>query len=202
MNTPASASKTYDIHFLLNDKRFFWNNPNRGVTIVDAGRESRLSWQEESGAGRALWTDIAGVTMMTGSDGKAEVNQCRIAFRDGCSLTVTDAGSAGTIEHERTPLYRDFVRALHARLAQAPAGTIAFKAGMTEGRYRGMQIVMVIAGLFFVGLPFVLLFIVRDWKVLFTLAAGAAFVWPFMKIMEKSKPRSYDPNYPPGELME
>jgi hypothetical protein len=202
MDAPAQASKTYDLHFLLNDKRWFWTNPNHGVTIVDAGRDSCLQWQEESGPGRALWTDIAAVTMITATDGKQEVNHCRIAFRDGCTLTVTDSGAAGTVDHDRTPVYRDFVRALHRRLAQAPAGTITFSAGMSQTRYRVMQVLMVIMALLFVALPLALVFIVRDWRVLFTLAAGAAFVWPFWKVMEKGQPRTYDPNNPPGELME
>jgi hypothetical protein len=65
-----------------------------------------------------------------------------------------------------------------------------------------MQAMMVVFVLFFVGTPFVLLFIVRDWRVLLTLAAGAVFVWPFYKVVEKNRPRSYDPKNPPGELME
>lgn len=200
--TPASASKSYDLHFLLNDKRFFWKNPNRGVAIVDAGRDSCLTWQAGGNAARRLWTDIAAVAMTTGTDGKAEVNQCRIAFRDGSALTLTDAGADGRVDHSRTGIYRDCMNALHRRLAQAPGGTIAFTAGVSQTRYIGLKIAVTIAALIFVITPFVLLFIVRDWRVLFTLAAGAAFVWPMWKVLEKSKPRSYDPKYPPGELME
>jgi hypothetical protein len=199
---PTPASKAYDLYYLVDGKFFFLKNPNRGVTMVDAGRDSCLTWEAKTGPGRQLWTHIVSVTMMTGSDGKAEVNQCKIAFRDGRSLTVSDAGESGTVDHERTPIYSDFIRALHLRLAQAPAGTIAFKAGMTDGRYLGMKIAMVIAGLFFVGTPLVLLFIVHDWRVLGVLCAGAAFVWVPWKIVQKNKPRSYDPKSPPGELME
>jgi hypothetical protein len=200
MNEPASTA--YDLRFVLNDKRFFWKNPNHGVTITDAGRDSCLTWQADSGAGRQLWTDITGVTMSSVTDGRAEVNQCRVAFRDGRSLIVTDTGADGRLDESRTPVYRDFVRALHLRLAQAPAGTIAFRAGASEGRYRGMKIILAIAALFFVGTPFVLLFIVRDWRVLLTLFAGAAFVWVPWQIVQKNQPRSYDPKYPPGEMME
>ena len=55
---------------------------------------------------------------------------------------------------------------------------------------------------FFIGTPFVLLFIVRDWRVLGSLFAGAAFVWPIWRILENNRPRSYDPRHPPTELME
>ena len=140
--------------------------------------------------------------MLSASDGKDAVNNCRIGFRDGRALTVSDAGASGQVDHERTPLYRDFIRALHIRLAQAPAGTISFNAGVSEGRHRAMLVILVIAALFFVGTPLVLLFIVRDWRVLGVLVAGAGFVWPFWKIVEHNRPRSYDPRHPPGELMD
>jgi hypothetical protein len=65
-----------------------------------------------------------------------------------------------------------------------------------------MMVIGVIAALFFVGTPLVLVFIVRDWRVLLTLAAGAAFIWPFWKVIETNRPRSYDPRFPPGELMD
>lgn len=65
-----------------------------------------------------------------------------------------------------------------------------------------MTAIGVIAALFFVGLPVVLLFAVRDWRVLGVLAAGAGFMWPFWKIIERNRPRGYDPRHPPGELMD
>jgi hypothetical protein len=202
MNAPAPLSTHYDLHFLIDHKRFFWSNPNLGVTLIDAGKDSALAWQSETGEVRRLWTDIKAVNMISTSDGKAEVNQCRVEFRDGRSITLTDAGSGGTLDEEKTPLYRDFVRALHERLAHAPKGTIRFSAGVSEGRHMLLTVTVYVAALFFVALPVGLLFIVRDWKVLGALAAGAGFVWPLWKIAEKNRPRSYDPRHPPGELME
>jgi hypothetical protein len=204
MNTPAPAAKTYDLYFLLDGTRFFWRNPNHGVTITDAGRASSIDWRPGGGFAddSRLWTDIVEVGLMAATDGRAAVNQCRIRFRDGRAIVVTDCGEDGRLDESRTPVYRDFVRALHARLAAAPEGTVKFTAGVTEGRHKAMQVILVIAVLFFVGTPFVLLFIVRDWRVLLTLAAGAAFVWPFWKVTDNNRPRSYDPRRPPGELME
>ena len=89
-------------------------------------------------------------------------NNCRINFRDGRFLVITDGGPSGEVDHDRTPIYRDFVQALHLRLAQAPAGTIAFNAGASAGRHTVMVVTGVIAALFFVGTPLVLVFIVRD----------------------------------------
>ena len=151
---------------------------------------------------RRRWTDIVAVSLSSASDGSDAVNQCRIAFRDGSTLTATDAGASGTVDHDRTPLYRDFVNALHRRLATAPDGTIRFTAGLSEGRHTVLTIAIFLAILLFVGTPFVLLFIVRDWRVLGTLAAGAAFIWPFWKMLQNNRPRRYDPRHPPTELME
>ena len=199
---PASAAKSYDLYYVIRGKRFFWRNPNHGITIIDEGRNSALTWLDEGRECRGRWLDIAGVNLMLASDGKANVNQCEIRFSNGECITVTDTGAAGTLEEDRTPVYRDFVRALNARLAMAPQGTIAFTAGVSEGKYLGLKIVFGIAAAFFVALPFVLLFIVRDWKVLGTLAAGAAFIWPFWKAVQHGRPRTYEPKYPPEELME
>ncbi len=198
----ASSSTSYDLHFVPDGKRFFWRNPNHGVTLIDAGRDSAIVWQTDSGEGRRLWTDIVAVNMQSATDGKNAVNHCRIDFRDGGAITVSDAGASGQVDHERTPRYRDFIRALHARLAHAPQGTIRFSAGVSESRHHAMTAIGVIAALFFVGLPVVLLFVVRDWRVLGVLAAGAGFMWPFWKIIERNRPRGYDPRHPPGELMD
>lgn len=202
MDTLSPTATSYDLAFVLDGQRFYWRNPNVGVTLTDAGRSSSLAWQSEGRDGRALWTDIVSVTMSSATAGKEAINLCRIAFRDGRSITVTDAGANGLVDEARTPLYRDFVCALHARLSAAPAGTIAFNAGFSEGRYKAVQVFFVIAALFFVGTPFVLLFIVRDWRVLGILAAGAFLVWPLWKVVENNRPREYDPRHPPGELME
>lgn len=202
MDTPTPASRSYDLAFVLDGQRFYWRNPNAGVTLTDAGRASSIAWQSEGRDESRLWTDIVSVTMSSATAGKEAINLCRIAFRDGRTITLTDAGANGLVDEARTPVYRDFVRALHARLVHAPEGTIAFNAGFSEGRYKAVQVLFVIATLFFVGTPFVLLFIVRRWEVLGVLAAGAIFVWPLWKVVEHNHPRSYDPRKPPGELME
>jgi hypothetical protein len=182
--------------------RFYWRNTNRGVTITDAGRKSCLAWRAEGHDISRLWTDIIAVNMLSASDGNSAVNHCRIRFRDGRVITVTDADARGQVDENRTPVYRDFIRALHARLAHAPAGAISFFAGVPEGRHMMQVAVLMIVGLLFTGVPLVLGFVVRDWRVLGALAIGVAFIWPFWKIVERNRPRRYDPRHPPGELME
>ena len=198
----APASQTYDLSFVLPGKRFFWKNPNVGVTITDAGAESCLTWQNEGRAESRLWTDIVAVKLTSANVGRDTIDQCRITFRDGGWIVVSDTGASGLLDAGRTPTYRAFVGALHARLAQAPAGTISFHAGASEGRYKAMQVVLVIAALFFVATPLVLLMLVGDWRILGILAGGAGLIWPFWKLAQNNRPRSYDPRRPPNELME
>lgn len=202
MNAPAAVSTSYDLHVLPNGMRFYWRNTNRGVTIIDAGRESSLVWRTDGRDVSRLWTDIVAVNLLTASDGKSAVNHCRIRFRDGRDIAVTDADARGQVDDSRTPVYRDFVRALHRRLTHAPAGAIRFSAGVSDGRHMTQMAILMIAGLLFTGVPLVLLFVVRDWRVLGVLATGVAFIWPFWKIVARNRPRSYDPRHPPGELME
>jgi len=117
---PATAGTTYDLYDLQNGKRFFWRNPNHGVALVDAGRDSAIVWRNDAiEVGRQLWTDITAVNMSSVSAGTDAANNCLIRFRDGRTLTVTDAGPSGQVDHDRTPPYRDFVRALHRRRAPA-----------------------------------------------------------------------------------
>ncbi|MCW5684174.1 MAG: hypothetical protein KIT85_07230 [Pseudolabrys sp.] len=199
---PAPVATPYELAFTTDRKRFYWTNPNCGITLVDAGRDSALVWETPQGEERRRWTEISAVNMLLASDGKQEVNQCRIDFNDGRSLTVSDAGANGQLDETRTPVYRAFARALNARLAHAPDGTIRFTAGMTEGHYRAMQILLGLLTVLFVVTPVVLVFIVRDWRVLGTLAAGAAFIWPFWRLTRNNAPRAYDPRHPPDELMQ
>ncbi len=202
MDTPAPVSKTYDLQFLLDNQGWYWSNPNRGVTITDDGPDSSMTWQAEGGSGKGLWTDIVSVTMRAATAGRGAVNHCRIQFRDGSAFTVTNAGADGTLDESRIPIYRDFVRALHERLADAPPGTIRFIAGVSQGRYQFLQAMLFIAAVFFVGIPLVLLLVIRDWHILGLMAGGAAFVWPMWRVVTRNHPRDYDPRHPPGELVE
>jgi hypothetical protein len=200
---PATDSTAYDLYYLVNDKRFFWRDLNRGVTLVDGGRDSAILWHTTKGeAGRQLWTDIISVNLTSGTSGKDVINNCRIDFRGGRFIVVTDAGPTGQVNHGRTPIYRDFVRALHSRLALAPQGTIRFSAGIWQTRQVLMLTLGVIARLLFVATPPGLVMIVREWRALGPLAAGTSFIWPFWKTIEDNWPRTYDPREPPGELMD
>lgn len=61
--------------------------------------------------------------------------------------------------------------------------------------------VLVIAGLFFVGLPLALFIYVRSWEVFGILGAGLAFVWPVARVVQRNSPRDYSPSQVPDDLL-
>ncbi|ABE63633.1 conserved hypothetical protein [Nitrobacter hamburgensis X14] len=199
---PDTASTAYDLHYLVNGERLFWRSASRGLTLIDGGRDSAIAWRTDDGeAGRQLWTDIVSVNM-PGTDGKDAVSKCRIDFRGGRFLVVTDAGTTGKVDHARTPVYRDFVRALHLRLADAPEGSIRFTVGVSQ-TYRNVMVALgVITALLFVATPAVLVVDLHEWRALGPLTAGATFIWPFWKKIGSNRPHVYDPRHPPDEPMD
>jgi hypothetical protein len=196
------ASTAYDLYYLANGERSFSRSASHGVTLIDAGRDSAVAWgTEDREVGRQLWTDIVSVNLPD-TDGKDAVNKCRIDFRGGRFLMVTDAGITGKVDRVRAPLYRDFIHALHERLADAPEGNIRFIAGVSQ-RYRNAMLALgVLAVLLFVVTPAVLVVDLHEWRAIGPLTAGATFIWPFWKKIGTNRPHVYDPHHPPGEPMD
>ncbi len=192
------ASTAYDLYYLVNGERYFWRSASHGVALIDAGRDSAIAWRNEAGeAGRQLWTDIVSVNMPD-TDGKDAVDKCRIDFRGGRFLLVTDAGIDGKVDRARRPVYRNFIRALHQRLADAPEGAIRFTAGVSPTYRKAMLALGVITALLFVVTPAVLVVDLHEWQAIGPLTAGATFIWPFWKKIGTNRPHDYDPHHPPA----
>jgi hypothetical protein len=196
---PAMASTAYDLYYLVNGERLFSRSASHGVALIDAGRDSAVAWRAaDREAGRQLWTDIVSVNMPD-TDGKDAVDKCRIDFRGGRFLMVTDAGISGKVDRARVPVYRDFIRALHERLADAPEGAIRFTCGVSPTYRKAMLALGVITVLLFVVAPAVLVVDFHEWRAIGPLTAGATFIWPFWKKIGTNRPHVYDPHHPPGE---
>ncbi len=192
------ASTAYDLYYLVNGERYFRRSASHGVALIDAGRDSAIAWRNEAGeAGRQLWTDIVSVNMPE-ADGKDAVDKCRIDFRGGRFLLVTNAGIDGKVDRARRPVYRNFIRALHERLADAPEGVIRFTAGVSPTYRKAMLALGVITALLFVVTPAVLVVDLHEWQAIGPLTAGATFIWPFWKKIGTNRPHDYDPHHPPA----
>src|SRR5688500_19359901 len=98
------------------------------------------------------------------------------SIRGGRFLVVTDAGISGKADRARAPVYRDFIRALHERLADAPEGDIRFTVGVSQTYRNAMLALGVIALLLFVVTPAVLVVDFHEWRAIGPLTA-ATFIW-------------------------
>jgi hypothetical protein len=194
----AARELTYDLFLTTGGKRFYFRNTDRGVTLTDW----RIAWTADGKTDSAPLETIASVRLQCGGDWKNPLNQCRISFADGRLLTVTDGNQFGTADAAQTPVYRDFVRALHARLALAPSGAITFIQGYPETNYRVVKVAASLLGLISVVGPLILWIMVGKMEVFFLLIGGIGLCWPMIKMVQNNAPRPYDPRQLPEELME
>lgn len=196
---PPVNPQTYDVYFAAAGFRVYWRNPNHGITTAADG----LSFTIDGKPRVVGWSDIAAVHLQIAALGNASttIDQCRIGFTDGSAIVVSNASSSGLPSDAQTPIYRDFVHGLHARLASEPGSAIRFSAGMAPWRYRTLLVTLIIAGLFFVVTPLGLMLFTGDWRGLILAATGVALVWPFTMLLLKSAPRDYAPDRLPDQLL-
>jgi len=198
MNDAASAAgheRRYDL-YLSTGLSFHWSNPNHGITLTD----DRIAWTIDDNPQEARLASIAEVRLQTGGNAQDLIAMCKLTFVDGYVLTVYNSGAMGLPDSAQAPLYRDFVRDLHRRLVASKA-RVDYIAGFSEGRYHIVLPASILLGLLVVALPFVLLLITAEIKVLFLLIAGAWLFWPMYKMVQANKPHTYDPTHLPSELL-
>lgn len=68
-------------------------------------------------------------------------------------------------------------------------------------RYRFGKVVIIVAGLFFLVTPTVLLLITGAWQMIWALFLGVSLLWPVYRVVRADAPRTYDPRQMPPELM-
>jgi hypothetical protein len=199
-NSPPANPQTYDVYFAAaGGFRFYWRNPNHGITIGADG----LSFAVDGKPRAVGWSDIATVHLQIAALGNANttIDQCKIGFTDGSAVVVSNGSSSGLPDDAQTRIYRDFVRGLHARLVGQAGGAIRFSAGMAPWRYRTLLVTLIVAGLFFIVTPIGLTLFTGDLRGFILGATGVAFVWPFTMLLLKSAPRNYAPDHLPDQLL-
>jgi hypothetical protein len=198
MSTPATADKRrYDVYLTAGGRRFYFRNDNHGVTLDDA----RIAWTYDGRTEKAPLSDIVAVHLQSGGSWQNVIDQCEIAFATGDTVTVSNAGASGVPDDGQTPIYRDFVRDLHRRLAARGAGAIRFTAGYRPLNYRVVLVGAVLLGMICVALPLVLLAITGEFKVLGLLVGGVVLCWPLARMVQNNAPREYQPQKLPDELL-
>lgn len=171
---------------------------DEGVALVG----ERLIWAVDNGEDSRPLSDISGVHLSVAHIAEhGDFGSCEIRFDGAPPLQVVASSAFGFPDEERNPVYAAFVRDLHAALATRSVGTVRFSAGVSEGRLQVMQVMLVIAGLLFVGLPLVLLLMTGELGMLLAATAGGAFVVGMYGWAQKNRPRNYDAARIPPELL-
>jgi hypothetical protein len=198
-DTAATDARTYDVFFVTpTSRRFVLTNPNHGITVTSEG----LAWAVGGMAQASALRDITAIHLSTASIGNAgEIDQCKIEFGSGGTITVTNSKANGLPDTAQTPFYRDFVRDLHKRLAVEPHAAVRYSAGVSPLRYKFMVATLIVAALFFIVTPIGLMFFTGDPTALWYAGGGVALCFPLLRLLRTNTPRSYTPDRPPPELL-
>jgi len=199
MPTPSATAdrRSYALYYRFGPWRLALRSSDPGVTLSG----DAIAWAADGRPREVSLRDIAEVHLQSGSVGENTIASCRLTFRDGASLVIGSNNARGLQDDEHDRAYVAFVADLHARLAALTDTPIAFTAGFGAARYRFGKVVLVVAGLFFLVTPAVLLVVTGAWSMIWTLAAGAGLIWPLYRIVMANAPRTYDPRALPAELM-
>jgi hypothetical protein len=190
--------RRYDLFLREGAWRLYWKLNNEGVSLS----ADTLRWDCDGRPRERSFNDLREVRLQIAHVHKSgDVGICQLIFNDGLLLTVQSTDARGFADEERTLVYGDFVRDLHARLAARQTSTIAFNAGDVSGRRIIGVTVVIIAVVFFVGLPLGLFLFFPGWDTLGVLGSGAAFVWPIWRTMNRNEPRVYAPGQVPADLI-
>jgi hypothetical protein len=192
---PPGNPRTYDLCFTVNGGHTF-RKLDQGVILGNDG----MSWTADSATGEMPFGNIVAVHLQSGGQ-KVIVDRCTITFSEGTVLAVVNSDPGGFSDSERVPIYRDFVRDLHARLAAGGYTGISFKAGVPRWRYQAMLAVTIAVGLFCGGFGLLTLLGFGNLKGLGILALGGYFCWQRGRITLANAPRNYGPDRLPESLL-
>jgi hypothetical protein len=187
----------YNLFLREDSSRFLWRLRNEGITLSD----ETLRWVYDGRLRERGFDDLREVRLQSAHvRGRGDAGLCLLTFNSGSLLTVQSSNASGLTDDERASVYRDFIRDLHKRLAShASSSRIAFQTG--DARRPLSVIISIVAIIFFGALPLGLFLFKPGWDTFGVLGAGAAFVWPLWKTMQRNEPRSYSPQDVPEELL-
>lgn len=192
----AQPTKThYDLFARTAERRFVWRFKDHGVTVEDDALSLVIGGQWL----RIPFDRIMTVTLSSNAIPRSgTIGQCTIQLVSGSRYVIGNGNDQGLADGHRDGPYRRFIGQLHQRLiATGAAKNIRFVSGYSETRRTILIAALAVAVAFFVVLPLILLLIVKDLKILGVLAAGAALVWPAMRVAGANRPGLYSPQNPP-----
>jgi hypothetical protein len=192
---PRGNPRTYDVCFSVNGGHFL-RKLDQGVTLGDDG----IDWTIDGRAAEMPLASIVAVHLW--SAGRSSiVDHCAITFGDASVLSVVNSNPGGYTDQERVPIYRDFVRDLHGRLAAGPYTEIRFTAGVPRWRYRAMLAATIVLAVLCGGGGLGVLVGFGDLQGLAILILGGYACWRFARVTLANAPRDYTPDHLPEELL-
>jgi hypothetical protein len=193
----SGEATEHDLYLQTGNTGFYLHNGNRGVSLSGG----RIAWFAEGAHDGAALDRIVSVHLQSGGDWRHALRQCRIRFADGFFLMITDGNDRGLPDPAQAPIYRGFVRDLHARLAAAGLDSIRFTAGYTGGRYHLLMACTILLGLIGVGLPLLIVLAKGEIRALAAALGGGVLCWRLVIMMEANAPRDYRPEALPHDLL-
>jgi hypothetical protein len=197
--SPAAATTYHALFISDGNTSFRWAITDSGITLSADG----LSWTIDGNERARTYSDIFSIRLQRAAAGTgAGVGICEIGFRDGITLKIMGGSAHGIADAEKAPLYADFVRDLHKRLAaRQDTSHIYYNAGLSQGRYTVLTIAIVASAILFGLLPLGLLIMIHDLHTLILFVTSGGLLWSFYMLWQKNRPRPYTPTSVPEELL-
>jgi hypothetical protein len=186
---------TYNVCFSVNGGHVF-RKLDQGVTLGDDG----IAWTMDGRTTEMPLGNIVAIHLKSGGQ-SAVVDQCAITFADDDVLCVVNSDPGGFTDRERVPIYRDFVRDLHDRLAAGPYTQVRYTAGVPLWRYRAMLAATIVLALLCGGFGLVALAVFGDLKGPAILLLGGYACWKHGRTTLANAPRDYAPDHLPEEVL-
>jgi hypothetical protein len=198
--TPQGARDTaraYDLALTTNRQTVVFLLRDHGITVAD----DRLDWEIGGTPDAALLTSIVEVNLRNGGSWTHPIAQCRIRFKDGFILTVSNATSTGYPDDAKRLLYREFVHDLHRRLATLPNLQARFTSGYSKSQFHVLSLCALVVVAIGIGTPVVVFLVSPHMKLALVLIAVVGLAVPLLRMLHDNSPGTYEPPAIPRELL-
>lgn len=193
-----SDARMHDLYVQENPGRFYWKIADQGVALA----ADRIAWFIDGERRERKFSDILSIHLMSAWAGKSgSLGLCRIVFRDGVVLAVYGGDARGIPDDTQGALYGDFLHDLHGRIVKSGTKGIRFDAGVTQGRYAVLTVAVAAGVIMFGVIPAGLLVWKPSLEVLGVAAGAFGLAYAFWRVWKAAKPRSYEPDDIPEELI-
>jgi hypothetical protein len=196
---PSSEVRAHEYRLFVREGalRFYFKNKNEGVWLSERG----IGWHIGGVSCTREWSAVTKVHLEVNFiPRQGAFGTCRLIFSDGTVLNVLSVSQWGGPDADRNVEYGRFLTELHRMIPQAVRGKIFFQSGASQTRHTILIIAAIVAAIFFGLLPLGILIYFRSLEALFIFGAGAAFVWPLLRMIKTAEPGSYDPDAIPEHL--